>query len=123
MNDNNKSSFFSSVFSGRYKAIVVQIIVFALIAGVMLWLVNNAVHSLKQAGYIAGFAFLNSRAGISIPDSLIPYTADSTFGAALLAGLLNTFLMSIICIIFASIIGFIVGVGRLSTNWLFRKIV
>ena len=67
-------------------------------------------------------ASCSGRAGFDISDSLIAYTSDSTYGRALLVGLLNTLLVAVAGIITATIIGFIVGIGRLSRNWLIRKI-
>ena len=57
-----------------------------------------------------------------LPDSLIAYSSDSTYGRALLVGLLNTLLVAVVGIVTATILGFLVGVGRLSQNWLIRKI-
>src|SRR5262249_38311891 len=66
--------------------------------------------------------FLRGRAGFDIGESLIQYSSDSTFTRALLVGLLNTVVVAVAGIVTASIVGFLVGIGRLSNNWLIRKI-
>src|SRR5262249_51301716 len=69
-----------------------------------------------------GFDFLWRRAGFAISPHLIDYSADSTFARALLVGVLNTLLLAAISIVLATIVGILVGVARLSPNWLLRKI-
>src|SRR5690606_8088945 len=70
----------------------------------------------------SGIGFLNNRAGFDISQSMIEYSSDSRYSRALVVGLLNTLLVAVTGIITASIIGFLVGVGRLANNWLVRKI-
>ncbi|MCQ6507869.1 ABC transporter permease subunit, partial [Vibrio parahaemolyticus] len=73
-------------------------------------------------GITSGFGFLNNTAGFGIPQHLIPYSEGDTYGRVFLVGLLNTLLVSVIGIVLATIIGFTVGVARLSNNWLLRKV-
>ncbi len=68
-----------------------------------------------------GFAFLRGRAGFEVGQSLISYSSNSTYGRALVVGFLNTLLVAVTGIITATIIGFIVGIGRLSHNWLIAQ--
>jgi len=86
------------------------------------WVIDNTVANLAQLQIASGFGFLNMRAGISIPDSLIPYNEDSTYRVALLAGLVNTIFMSVLCIVAASFLGLVIAFGRLSHNWLLQKL-
>ena len=62
------------------------------------------------------------RAGFDVSQALVPFSSDSTFGRALLVGFLNTILVAVIGIITATLLGFLIGVGRLSRNWLIAKI-
>ena len=80
-------------------------------------------HPTDALGHRAcGFGFLDGRAGFDIGQSLIAYTSDATYGRALLVGILNTIQVAFFGIIAASIIGFIVGIARLSNNWLISKL-
>ncbi|KAA6404748.1 amino acid ABC transporter permease [Candidatus Tokpelaia sp.] len=83
---------------------------------------SNAVENLTRQHIASGFGFLDMRAGISIPDSLIPYDSNSTYKTALLAGLVNTVFMAVLCIVAATILGFCIAFGRLSKNWLLAKL-
>lgn len=92
-----------------------------LLAALLLWLgyvgVSNAVANLKAANIASGFGFLASTAGFDINQSLIPYSgATSTYGDAFVVGLLNTLLVAAIGIVLATLIGFLVGIARLSSN-------
>jgi general L-amino acid transport system permease protein len=99
-----------------------QILFVATLAWIGYEIIGNArVHIASQ--HIAyGFGFLWNTAGFGISQSLIPYSESDTYARVFLVGLLNTLLVSIIGIFFATIIGFLVGLGRLSPNWLLAKI-
>jgi general L-amino acid transport system permease protein len=92
----------------------------------LLWIgyeiVANARANLEAERITSGFGFLNNTAGFDVSQSLIPYTGSDTYTRVFLVGLANTFLVSIIGIVFATIIGFAVGLGRLSPNWLLSRI-
>ncbi len=84
---------------------------------------RNALHNLEQRGITTGFAFLGQKAGFGISQSLIPYSeVGSTFGRTFVVGLLNTLLVSALGIVCATILGFTIGVARLSSNWLIAKL-
>ena len=102
----------------RYRAIFFQVLVLALVVGFGAYLVNNVLDNLARQGIASGFGFLGTTAGFSIGMSLIEYAETSTYGRAFLVGLLNTLLVSVIGIFFATILGFVIGVARLSSNWL-----
>jgi general L-amino acid transport system permease protein len=86
------------------------------------YLLNNTLYNMEQRGITTGFDFLGNEAGFGILMSLIPYDETYTFGRTFLVGLLNTLLVSFLGIILATILGFIIGVARLSNNWLIAKI-
>jgi general L-amino acid transport system permease protein len=106
----------------RIRGIFYQIVVFVGLVAFVWWIIGNTSENLQRANIASGFGFLRSRAGFDISQSLIAYTSDSTVSRALLVGFLNTLLIAVTGIFTASIVGFLVGVGRLSRNWLIRKI-
>jgi len=105
-----------------YRAIFFQVLV---LGGVILggiYIVNNTLSNLEKQGIASGFDFLETTAGFSIIMHLIDYSPESSYGRAFLVGLLNTLLVSGISIVFATILGFIIGVARLSHNWIVAKL-
>ena len=83
---------------------------------------KNAAHNLEKQNIASGFDFLGITAGFLPNQSLIDLSATSTYGQALFAGLLNTLLVAVIGIVLATIIGFVMGVARLSNNWVVSKL-
>ncbi|MBC2884862.1 amino acid ABC transporter permease [Ochrobactrum sp. CM-21-5] len=112
----------SLLYDPRVRGIFYQVVVFAAIVGFIYWIVGNTITNLQRANIASGFGFLNGRAGFDVSQSLIQYSSDSTYGRAILVGLLNTLYVAGLGVITASVIGFLVGIGRLSHNWLIRKI-
>src|SRR5690554_1099191 len=106
----------------KIRGIIFQVLVVAILSAAIYWIWGNTVENLRRANISSGFGFLNRRSGFDVSQSLIDYSSDSTFRRALVVGLLNTVLVAVIGIITATIIGFLVGVGRLSGNWLIAKI-
>ncbi|RME45971.1 MAG: ABC transporter permease subunit, partial [Caldilineae bacterium] len=96
-----------------------QLVVLAIVLVVLGWLGGNASRGLESRGMSAtDFSFINLTSGFDISEKLIEYDRNSTYGRAFLAGALNTLLVSVVGIVLASILGLIVGIARLSTNWL-----
>jgi general L-amino acid transport system permease protein len=90
--------------------------------GAMVWSgVTNAIDNLARAGIASGFGFFGERAGFDIGQAFIPYTNDNSYLRAFFVGLLNTLVVAFIGILFATMIGFIVGLARLSKNYLVQK--
>lgn len=89
----------------------------------ILFIILNTRDNLETRGLEAGFGFLTDQAFFDINQKLVPYTSTSTFGRALVVGLLNTLLVSILGIVTATIIGFAAGVLRLSNNWIVSRMV
>ncbi|HKL01795.1 MAG TPA: amino acid ABC transporter permease [Desulfotignum sp.] len=103
------------------RAIGYQVLTF-LMVGLLAWyLVGNTVTNLENQSIATGFGFLQSEAAFEIGESVIPYSAADSYGKALLVGALNTLKVSFIGIVLCLFIGLVVGVARLSTNWLVRK--
>jgi general L-amino acid transport system permease protein len=83
----------------------------------------NAADNLAHSNIATGFGFWNNTAGFDISQTLIPYSASiSTFGQAFWVGLLNTLLVAGIGIVFATVLGFVIGIARLSRNWLIARL-
>ena len=106
----------------KIRGIVFQVLVVAILAAAVYWIWGNTVENLRRANISSGFGFLGRRSGFDVSQALIDFTADSTFGRAMVVGLLNTVLVAVCGIVTATVIGFLIGVGRLSGNWLIAKI-
>lgn len=104
------------------RAWIYQFIAVVAVLGVVGYLVHNTIINLANRGITSGFGFLERTAGFGIVQHLIEYTEGDTYARVFLVGLTNTLLVSALCIVFASIIGFAVGLARLSDNWLLRKL-
>jgi general L-amino acid transport system permease protein len=101
---------------------VLQILFVAALAWLCYEIVANARANLQAQRITAGFGFMANTAGFDVSQSLIPYSGSDSYTRVFLVGLLNTLLVSIIGIFFATLIGFIVALGRLSPNWLLSRI-
>jgi general L-amino acid transport system permease protein len=108
-------------YDPRVRAIFYQLLALTLVALGGYYLVNNTLANLARQGIASGFGFLDTTAGFSISMSLIPYSEESSYGRVFLVGLINTLLVSVIGIFFATILGFLIGIARLSRNWLVAK--
>jgi len=106
----------------HYRALFFQIVLIIGLVAFLYYIVNNTLSNMEARGISTGFAFLSERSGFDILQSLIPFSADSTYGRTFIVGLLNTILMTILGVILATILGFIIGIARLSKNWLIAKI-
>lgn len=101
---------------------VLQLLFVAVLAWISYEIVANARANLASQRIASGFGFLSNTAGFGVSQALIPYSESDTYTRVFLVGLLNTLLVAVVGIFFASIIGFLVGLGRLSPNWLLSKI-
>ncbi len=98
-------------------------VVLVICLGWLFWSIyRNASTNLASQNVSAGFAFLGRTAGFDISQTLIAYPASATFGDAILVGLVNTLVVSLIGIVLATLFGFLMGIARLSSNWLVAKI-
>ena len=108
--------------NAQYRALFFQVLLVAMVAGFFWFIGTNTLKNLETRGISTGFGFLSQKSGFGILQSLIPFTDADSFGRTFLVGLLNTLLVSVLGVIFATIIGFTMGVARLSNNWLIAKI-
>jgi general L-amino acid transport system permease protein len=112
------------VLGGRagWGGFVLQILFVAALAWIAYEIVANARANLQAQRITSGFGFLFNTAGFDVSQSLISYSGSDSYTRVFLVGLLNTLLVSVIGIFFATIIGFLVALGRLSPNWLLSRI-
>jgi len=110
------------VYDTRYRSYTIQVAVLVLLLAFLGWMTDNTIKNLAERGKDINFSFLWQRAGYDIDQQLIPYTNDSSHGRAAIIGLLNTLLIAVIGCFFATIVGVLAGVLRLSKNWLVARL-
>jgi general L-amino acid transport system permease protein len=107
----------------KIRSLGYQIALCIVIAFLLYGAATNAIENLARARIASGFGFWNHTAGFDISQTLISYSPQiSTYGRAFWVGLLNTLLVAGLGIIFATILGFIIGIARLSRNWLLSRV-
>ncbi|HEX3440258.1 MAG TPA: amino acid ABC transporter permease [Pseudolabrys sp.] len=107
----------------KVRSFAYQFVLCAIILFLIYGATTNAIDHLQRAHIASGFGFWNTTAGFDISQTLIDYSAQgSTYGRAFWVGLLNTLLVAGLGIVFATILGFIIGISRLSKNWLLAKV-
>ena len=107
----------------RFRNIVWQVVILGTLAAIVWYLVHNTQQNLERRHIATGFHFLSQTASMPIGEHLIPYESSvSTWGRALVVGVLNTFKVAVIGVILATLWGTLVGVARLSKNWLIAKL-
>lgn len=104
------------------RAVVYQVVALALVALAVWFLVSNTLHNLQVRNISTGFGFIDREAGFAIGETPIDYTPANTYGRAIVVGLLNTLRAAVLGIILATLLGTLIGVGRLSKNWLMAKV-
>lgn len=103
------------------RALLFQIIAIIAVVVIVVYLIHNTVTNLNNRGITSGFAFLDRSAGFGIVQHLIDYQEGDTYGRVFVVGLLNTLLVSALCIVFASIL-ILYWPGQIVRNWLLRKL-
>jgi general L-amino acid transport system permease protein len=106
----------------KKRAILFQFMTFVMVGLLAYYLISNVLINLQKQKIATGFGFLRKEASFEIGESLISYSAASTYGRALLVGALNTIKVAFIGIVITILLGTILGVARLSTNWLVSKL-
>ena len=106
----------------RVRSVVVQVALLVTVAALIVILAHNTYVNLKSRNIASGFDFLNKTAGFDIIQSPISYSSSSSYGRAIMVGFLNTLLISVLGIAAATLIGFFMGVMRLSKNWLVSRL-
>jgi general L-amino acid transport system permease protein len=102
--------------------VVLQILFVAVLAWIVYDVIANVRSNLESQRIAAGFGFLTNNAGFDVNQTLISYSGSDSYARVFLVGLLNTLLVAVIGIFFATVIGFLVALGRLSPNWLLSRI-
>jgi general L-amino acid transport system permease protein len=106
----------------RVLRLVAQGVVVLLVVGLLAWMTSNMLTTMAERRLGFGFAFLGRQAGFGISESPIPYSAADTYLTAFLVGLGNTLIVSFLGIVLATVLGVIIGVARLSPNWLVQRV-
>jgi len=112
----------SLLYDPRVRSIAYQLVLCAVIVFLAYSAATNAINNLAKANIASGFGFWNNTAGFDISQTLIEYSTISTYGRAFWVGLLNTLLVAAVGIVLATILGFIIGVLRLSKNFLISRL-
>ncbi|MFO1067036.1 MAG: amino acid ABC transporter permease [Geminicoccaceae bacterium] len=106
----------------KIRGLAAQLLVLGIVVAAGWYLVHNTIENRARLGVASGFGFLWANAGFDISQTLISFgAAGSSYARAFVVGLLNTFYVGVVGIIFATIIGFLMGVARLSKNWLLSR--
>ena len=106
----------------RVRALVFQVLALAAVGWAGYTLFQNTLQNMEQRGISTGFDFLDAPAGFGIIMSLVPYDETMSYGRTFVVGLLNTILVSGLGIVIATVLGFVIGIARLSSNWLVAKL-
>jgi general L-amino acid transport system permease protein len=106
----------------KIRSALVQVIMVLIVGFFVYEIVDNTITNLTKRNISTGFGFLNKSAGFDLIQTLISFSSESSYGRALVAGFLNTLLVSSLGILFATLLGFIIGIMRLSRNWLVSSI-
>jgi general L-amino acid transport system permease protein len=104
------------------RGILWQILVVAIAVAFIAWLWSNAVHNLSVRRISTGFAFLGREAGMPIADNWLAYSPKDTYLWAFVVGLVNTLRVAVIGIVLATVLGTMIGIARLSPNWLLSRL-
>jgi len=104
------------------RAILYQALVAGALGGILWFLVSNTLDNLASRNIATGFAFLSRESGMPIAEHAIDYSATSSYGIAYVVGILNTLQVSVIGIVLATVLGTLVGISRLSSNWLIARL-
>src|SRR3954464_1005287 len=99
-----------------------QIVVVGIAVAIVAWLWSNALHNLSIRRISTGFAFLGREAGMPIADTWIAYSPKDPYLRAFLVGIVNTLRVAVIGIVLATVVGTLVGIARLSSNWLVSRL-
>lgn len=106
----------------KVRAWLFQIITIVAVVSLGWYLFHNTQTNLQHRGITSGFDFLERSAGFGIAQHLIDYTESDSYARVFVIGLLNTLLVTVIGVVLATLLGFIIGVARLSPNWMINKL-
>ena len=108
-------------YDAKFRAIFYQVVTVAILVLFVAYLVTNTIHNLDKRGIATGFGFLSHPTGFGIGFHLIEYSEASTYGRAFVLSVINTLFISAIGIFIATILGFLIGIARLSPNWILAR--
>jgi general L-amino acid transport system permease protein len=120
--DRTDSAKVALVNDPRVRSLFSQALLIAVVGWLVYEMVSNTITNLERQNIASGFGFLNTTAGFGIIQTLVPYAEDSSYGQAFLVSLLNTILIAAIGIVLTTMLGFLIGIMRLSKNWVIRSI-
>jgi general L-amino acid transport system permease protein len=106
----------------RVRGVILQVLVVVLFVAAVAFIVHNTTTNLRNRGISSGFGFLSNTSGFDIGFKLVDYELTSSYGRAYVVSLVNTLFVSVIGIVLATLLGFVVGVMRLSRNWLVARL-
>jgi len=119
---NNFNQIFSYLNNNEIRGFLFQVITVVFIIYFFYAAFDNMFDNIAARGISTGYGFLDDESGFNIAESLIEYSSSSTNLTVFYVGILNTLMVSVVGIILASIIGLIIGIARLSSNWLIAKL-
>lgn len=112
----------SLVNDPKVRGLFYQVLLIAALILFGYFIVTNTIANLERQNIASGWGFLENTAGFGIIQSLVSYSETSSYGQAIFVGFLNTLLVAVVGIFFATVIGFVVGIARLSNNWVISRI-
>jgi len=110
------------LYRPEVRQVIYQTVLVVLLVALFYMLVHNTAANLRKQNIASGFAFIDRTAGFDVSQALIDYNSSMTYGRAFLVGLLNTLLVAGLGIVAATILGFVIGIARLSRNWLIARL-
>jgi len=116
------SSMLDRLYDAKFRGIVLQVLLLVALAALFYVIASNTAANLARQNVTSGFGFLDRTAGFDISQKLIAYENTSTFWRAFWVGLANTLLVACIGIVLATLLGFAIGLARLSSNWLVAQL-
>ena len=108
--------------SQAFRGVAYQVLALALLLAAGAYLMSNTLDNMRERGIQSGFDFIGEPAGFAIGESVIPFDAAESYGKAYLVGLSNTLRVALVGIVAATLLGTLVGIGRLSRNLLVRSV-
>ncbi|PVB63619.1 amino acid ABC transporter permease [Labrenzia sp. 011] len=112
----------SLLYDPKVRSIFYQVLLVVVVVALGYVIVSNTITNLERQNIASGWGFLENTAGFGTNQSLVQYSETSSYGRALYVGFLNTLLVAAIGILFATILGFIIGIARLSNNWVINRL-
>ncbi len=104
------------------RSVLYQVLVIFMVGGLSYYLISNTISNLNRQAIATGFSFLNKEASFEIGETPIAYSAADSYARALIVGVLNTLKVSLVGIVLTTLLGTLVGIARLSTNWLISRL-